>query len=104
MRTDVHNAAHNVITSANAGDVVHDKVFVAKAAGTPAGVPNPTGNVTFNLYARSDLLRRRDVDQTVALAADGTAESSTFTTAAADMSYQAVYAGDANYPAAHGCV
>jgi AcrR family transcriptional regulator len=34
VRTDVHNAAHGVITTAAVGDVVHDKVFVAKAAGT----------------------------------------------------------------------
>ena len=60
VRTDVHDAAHTVITTANAGDVVHDKVFVTRAAGAPAGVPNPTGTVTFNLYAALDLLRQRD--------------------------------------------
>ena len=39
--------------------------------------------------------------QTVALAADGTAESSTFTVIGA-LSYQAHYNGDANYPARDG--
>src|SRR5580765_6967864 len=96
VRTDVHDAAHNVITSVNAGAIVHDKVFVAKAAGTSAGVPNPTGNVTFNLYVGLNCSGNA-TSQTVAIAADGTAESST-TTATADLSYQAVYAGDANYP------
>src|SRR5262249_23124015 len=41
------------------------------------------------------------VDQTVALAADGTAESATFTVAG-DLSYKADYSGDANYPARSG--
>src|SRR5262249_55974628 len=40
-------------------------------------------------------------DQTVAIAADGTAESNTFTVVD-DMSYKADYAGDANYPARSG--
>jgi hypothetical protein len=97
VRTDVHNASHNVITSATSGDVVHDKVFVAKAAGTPAAVPNPTGNVVFHRYATLNC-SGASTDQTVALAADGTAESAAFTTTTSDISYQAVYSGDANYP------
>jgi len=100
VRTDVHNAAHAVITTANAGDIVHDKVFVAKTAGTPAAVPNPTGNVVFHRFATLNCTSA-SVDQTVALAADGTAESSSFTTTG-DMSYQAEYLGDANYPAHTG--
>ena len=56
---------------------------------------------TFNLYAGLTCSGTATSSQTVAIAADGTAESST-TTAAADLSYQAVYAGDANYPAHTG--
>ena len=41
------------------------------------------------------------VNQTVTLAADGTAETSSFT-ALADMSYKADYSGDATYPARSG--
>ena len=80
--------------------MVHDKAFVTRAAGTPAGVPDPTGNVVFHRYTTADCTGS-PTDQTVALAADGTAESSTFTVAGA-MSYKAHYNGDANYPAGDG--
>jgi hypothetical protein len=96
VRTDVHDTAHTVITTANAGDVVHDKVFVERAVGTPAVVPDPTGTVTFNLYAGLTCSGNATAE-TVPLGPGGTAESSA-TTVAADLSYQAVYSGDANYP------
>jgi hypothetical protein len=100
VRTDIHNPTHGIVTTANAGDVVHDKVFVTKAAGTPAAVPNPTGTVTFHRYTTLNC-SGNTVDETVPLAADGTAETSTFTVVA-DMSYRAQYHGDANYPARLG--
>jgi hypothetical protein len=100
VRTDIHNSSHAVITTASAGDVVHDKVFVTKAPGTPAAVPNPTGSVTFHRYTSLNCTGAA-VDQTVPLAADGTAETSTFTVVD-DMSYKADYSGDANYPARSG--
>jgi hypothetical protein len=100
VRTDIHNGAHAVITTASAGDVVHDKVFVTKAAGTPAAVPSPTGSVTFHRYTSLNCTGT-PVDQTVPLAADGTAETSTFTVVD-DMSYKADYSGDGNYPARSG--
>jgi len=100
VRTDIHDASHNVITTANAGDVVHDKAFVTKAAGTPIAVPNPTGNVVFHLYPTLNC-GGSSTDQTVALAADGTAESAS-TTVSGDISYSADYQGDANYPARSG--
>src|SRR5262249_4724959 len=73
VRTDVHNANHDVITSVTSGTSVHDKVFVTKVAGTAAAVPAPTGNVVFHLYATADCTGS-STDQTVALGADGTAE------------------------------
>jgi len=100
VRTDVHNAAHSVITTAQTGDVVHDKVFVTKAAGTPAAVPNPTGQVTFHRYTTLNCSGAA-VDETVNLAADGTAETSTFTVVG-DMSYRADYLGSPPYPAKSG--
>ena len=100
VRTDIHNPAHAVITTASAGDVVHDKVFVAKNAATPAAVPAPTGSVVFHRYTSLNCTGTA-VDQTVALAADGTAESATFTVVD-DMSYKADYSGDVNYPAHSG--
>jgi hypothetical protein len=100
VRTDIHTPTHVVITTAQPGDVVHDKVFVTKAAGTPAAVPAPTGNVTFHRYSTIDCSGPA-VDETVALAPDGTAETSSFTVTA-DMSYRADYLGDALYPARSG--
>jgi hypothetical protein len=100
VRTDIHNTSHAVITTASPGDVVHDKVFVTKASGTPASVPAPTGNVIFHRFETLNCTGT-SVDQTVALAADGTAETSTFTVVD-DMSYRAEYLGDANYPARLG--
>jgi hypothetical protein len=101
VRTDIYDTAHNVITTVSGPAAVHDKVFVDKAAGTPAapGVPGPTGDVIFHRYATLDCTGA-SVDQTVTLAG-GVAESSTFT-AAADMSYRAEYLGDAIYPAHTG--
>jgi hypothetical protein len=100
VRTDIHNATHSVITTAQPGDVVHDKVFVTKAAGTPAAVPNPTGQVTFHRYSTIDCTGPA-VNETVNLAADGTAETGTFTVTG-DMSYRADYLGSPPYPAKSG--
>ena len=102
VRTDIHNAAHAVITAASAGDVVHDKVFVARAAITPASVPDPTGTVVFHRYANLTCTGA-SVDEEVALAADGTAETSNFK-ATGDICYQAVYGGDTNYPSGTGAI
>src|SRR6185436_2803636 len=44
--TDIHDAAHAVVTSVTVGTVVHDKATVT---GTAAGGV-PTGNVTFTWY------------------------------------------------------
>jgi hypothetical protein len=99
VRTDIHNSSHAVISAADAGTVVHDKVFVTKTAGAPT-LPNPSGNVIFHRYSTIDC-SGTPVNQTVALGADGTAESST-TTVAGDMSYRADYQGDASYPARSG--
>jgi hypothetical protein len=103
--THVRDAANNDITNTtvNAGTVVHDEATVAKTAGTPAGVPAPTGSVTFTLYdngtCNGNVLA---TDANKALNASGTATSATFTTPAATagtFSYRAHYNGDANYPA-----
>ena len=104
VRTDIHDAAHTVITTANAGDVVHDKVLVAKAAGTPAGVPDPTGNVVFHRYTTIDCTGAA-VDETVALTPDRRRRRSRARSRSrATCRTRRDYAGDANYPAHDGCV
>jgi len=101
-RTDILNASGSIVTSVVAGTIVHDKVFVAKAAGTSASVPNPTGNVIFHRYATIDCTGSA-TNQTVALTAGSpsTAISDDFAPVS-DMSYRAEYLGDANYPARLG--
>src|SRR4029453_17938108 len=101
-RTDILNASGAVVTTVVSGTVVHDKVFVDRLAGTPAAVPNPTGNVIFHRYATIDCTGAA-TDQTVALTAGApsTALSADFAPTA-NMSYKADYLGDANYPARSG--
>src|SRR5207302_582948 len=90
-------------TSVVAGTVVHDKVFVQRAAGTPATVPNPTGNVVFHRYTTADCTGTA-TDQSVALTQGdpSTAVSADFAPTAGSLSYKADYQGDANYPARSG--
>jgi uncharacterized repeat protein (TIGR01451 family) len=101
-RTDILNASGAVVTTVVSGTIVHDKVFVDRVAGTPAAVPNPTGNVIFHRYATIDCTGTA-VDQTVALTpgAPSTAITDDFAPTS-DMSYRAEYLGDANYPARTG--
>jgi uncharacterized repeat protein (TIGR01451 family) len=101
-RTDILNASGAVVTTVVSGTSVHDKVFVARTAGTPAGVPDPTGSVIFHRYATIDCTGS-STNQTVALTpgSPSTALSDAFAPTA-NMSYQAEYLGDANYPARKG--
>jgi uncharacterized repeat protein (TIGR01451 family) len=96
------NAAGSVVTSVVAGTVVHDKVFVQRAVGTPASVPNPSGSVVFHRYATIDCSGAA-VNQTVALTVGdpSTAVSDDFAPTG-NMSYSGEYLGDANYPARSG--
>ena len=108
IRTDIHDESHAVITfvggsgpSVFRGEVVHDKAFVKKGADSPAAAPNPTGKVTFHRYSTSDCTGPVAENETVVLAANGTAESRRYALAT-DTSYTADYLGDANYPAVKG--
>jgi uncharacterized repeat protein (TIGR01451 family) len=98
-RTDILNASGGVVTTVVAGTIVHDKVFVARTAGTPATVPNPTGSVTFHRYATIDCSGTA-TNQTVTLTPGSPSTAGTDDFApTVNMSYQAEYLGDANYPA-----
>ncbi|MFL6007695.1 MAG: Ig-like domain repeat protein [Gaiellaceae bacterium] len=99
-RTDILNPSGAVVTTVVAGTVVHDKVFVDRLVGTPAGVPNPTGSVIFHRFPSSDCTGGATTNQTVALTpgAPSTAVSDDFAPVG-NTSYQVEYLGDANYPA-----
>jgi hypothetical protein len=109
VSTTVRDASNNDITgqTVTGGTVVHDTATVAKTAGTPAGVPNPTGTVDFTLYDNATCNGNviAGGSQTgVALVGGSAVETATFTTPSAggDFSYRAAYSGDANYPSAQG--
>ena len=102
VRTDILNASNVVVTTVQAGTVVHDRVQVQRTGGTPSTVPNPTGTVVFHRYTSGDCTGTA-TDQSVALTQGdpSTAVSADFAPTA-NMSYKADYLGDANYPARTG--
>lgn len=89
-------------TTVTAGTVVHDFASVTESGST--GGTTPTGNVLFKRYSTSDCTGT-STDQTVALGALATAETSDFTTVDGSLSYRATYQGDAYYNASteSGC-
>ena len=99
-RTDILDPSGAVVTTIVSGTVVHDKAFVDRVVGTPAGVPAPTGTVIFHRYATADCMGTPATNQTVALTpgSPSTAVSDDFAPTS-NMSYQVEYLGDANYPA-----
>jgi hypothetical protein len=102
--THVRDAANSDVTNQTVapGTVVHDEAAVAKAAGTPAAVPNPTGTVTFTLYASGTCTGPTvATDANKPLNASGLAVSANFTapSTGGSFSYLAHYNGDANFPA-----
>ncbi len=56
--TVIHNAAHATVTSVPAGTTVHDQATVTG----PAGLPVPTGTVTFSWFTNGDLHGTRGGD------------------------------------------
>jgi hypothetical protein len=106
VSTTVRDAAGADVTNTTvpAGTVVHDEATVAKAAGTPASVPDPTGTVDFTLYDNGTCNGNVVATDPGEPLVGGTATSADFTTPAAGgtFSYLAHYNGDANYPAHDG--
>ena len=97
--TDVHNAAHAVITSAAIGSTVHDS---AKVTGTAAG-GTPTGNVSFTLYQGTSCSGEGSAAGTVDLNASGVADpSTTATVPVGGLSYKATYNGSTIYNGSTG--
>ena len=77
------------------GDTIHDKAIVT----VTGGGSTPGGDVTFERFANDACTGTPVASEDVDLGADGTAESSDFTTTAAgDISYLATYNGDGDFP------
>ena len=92
--TDVHNAAHGVITSAPIGSTVHDKALVT---GTAAG-GTPTGTVTFTVYmGNTTCTGAGTVGDPIALVAGVADPSASAVVPVGGLSYKATYNGSTTY-------
>lgn len=96
VATNIHSAAHAVITDAPIGSIVHDNATVTGESGGPA----PTGNVVFNLYPNSTCASATTSAEVVALS--GNTESSGVVVPNTGLSYKAYYQGNGNYTPAMG--
>ncbi len=96
VATNIHNAAHGVITSAAIGTTVHDNATVTGETGGPA----TTGTVNFTLYPNTTCATTGTTQSGVALS--GNIESNTTVVPNTGMSYKAHYNGDSNYTVADG--
>jgi len=100
--TDIHNAAHAVVTAVAAGSIVHDFVTVT---GIP-GNPPPTGNVTLDWFTNDQCAGPPAATSgPIALGAGGTVDATGFSQgplAAGKFSFLAHYAGDGTYVGSDG--
>ena len=92
--TDVHDAAHSVITSAPIGTTVHDKATVT---GTAAG-GTPTGTVTFTIYmGNTTCTGAGTAGDPIALVAGVADPSASAVVPVGGLSYRATYNGSTTY-------
>ena len=98
--TDVHNAAHGIITSAAIGSTVHDK---ASVSGSTAG-GTPQGTVTFTVYTGNTTCTGTGAAAgTVTLNGSGVADpSDSATVPVGGLSYKAHYNGSPTYEESTG--
>jgi uncharacterized repeat protein (TIGR01451 family) len=93
--TTIHDAAHQAITSAPIGSVVHDSATVSGTQGVP------TGSVSFSWYASKDCTGASTAAGTVQLNANAVAHpSDARTVPVGGGSFKAHYSGNATYAAA----
>ena len=96
--TDLHDAQHQVITSAPIGAIIHDTATVAGAVGGPV----PTGIVAFTVYSGTTCSGEGSAAGSAPLVngfADG---STTQTVAAGGLSFSTAYSGDGTYAPSKG--
>ena len=97
ITSEIHNAAHGIVTSASLSDSLHTSATV-----TGNGTMAATGTVTFTAFDNPACSGTGTNAGTVSLAG-GVAEPSLSETLTANgLSFRARYDGDINYPAADG--
>jgi hypothetical protein len=100
--TDIHNAAHQVVTTVEVGSTVHDFVTVTGEAGKP----NPSGNVTIDWFLNATCeAPAATTSAPIALDAAGQVDATgfAFTVMTPGMrAFRAHYAGDAAYAGSDG--
>ncbi len=96
-RTDVHNAAHEVVTHAPIGSGVHDKATVTGA------LSDPTGTVDFTVYLGNTQCQGDGIAAgSVTLSGFVAHPSDDATVPVGGLSYQAHYKGDDTYKESFG--
>jgi hypothetical protein len=99
--TQIHNPAHQVVTSVLVGSIVHDFVTVA---GQP-GYPFPTGDVNILRFPTGSCSGAAAAGSTVTLSASGTVDAAGFTYTPGtpgQIAFQATYLGDGTYNGSTG--
>jgi hypothetical protein len=101
VTTQIHNAAHQVVTTVAVGTTVHDRVSVTGTGATP------TGNVTFDWFLNGTCTGAPAANSGPVgpLDASGNFDATGFTfpvNTAGQRAFKAHYLGDATHPAADG--
>ena len=94
VATEIHDAAHNVVTSVAAGTTVHDKATVSGGVGTP------TGTVTFSWFTNGACTGTPAQTSGTFTLTSGTVDATTFAqtpNASGSFAFQTSYSGDNTY-------
>jgi hypothetical protein len=97
ISTDIHNAAHQVITSADAGAVVHDTATLSSLV---SGFNPDLTKISFTFFTNARCENGTGVNNTgpdPATSTNVARSADSAPLAAGDYSYQASFAGDGNY-------
>ena len=99
----IHDAAHATVTSVPAGTMVHDQATVTGQAGLPV----PTGTVTFSWFTNGTCTAPAAATSSVRagrLRCRGRDDVPADAGVAGSFAFQATYSGDGTYTASTGAV
>ncbi|HEY6197522.1 MAG TPA: hypothetical protein VI231_02840, partial [Candidatus Binatia bacterium] len=94
VATEIHDTAHNVVTSVAAGTTVHDKATVSGTVGTP------TGTVTFSWFTNATCTGSPSQTSSALALVSGIVDATTFAQTpgvSGSFAFQASYGGDNTY-------